>query len=214
MKLKKKKMAKKREKIKQDGYEFDSWEEVHFWWWCQALMKAGYIREFHVEPESFVLTDPIVVDYLKPMKKVADKMVPEEIMKGNLYTCDALIKWTEKANGIFFLPIDSTRRKKKAASLQYMIAHHDEYTGWHSYVEVKPIFDQNNMTRLAVNNIKHVYSKFGSFINLAIPPKLFNKSFTPARFLYCDKDLKRKRKVKHKNVISLKSFIDNSSLDS
>ena len=204
-------MAKKREKIKEDGYEFDSHEEQHFYWWCRSLMDAGYIRAFHVEPESFNLTDPVIVEYVKPMKKVADKLIPEEIMKGNLYTCDALIKWTEKANGVFFLPIDSKVRKKKGAALQYMIAHHDEYTCWHSYIEVKPIFDQNNMTRLAKNNIKHVYSKFGSFINLVIPEKLFNKSFTPKRFLYCNVNTSKKRKLKHKNVISLKTFIDNFS---
>lgn len=205
-------MAKKREKIKEDGYEFDSWEEVHFWWWCQALMRAGYIETFIVEPPSFKLTEPIIVEYHKPMKKVADKMVPEEIMKGNLYTCDALIKWTDKAKDIFFTSIDSTIRKKKSNALQYMIAHNSPQHGWYSYVEVKPAFDQNNMTRLAKNNIKHVYSKFGKFINLVIPEKLYNKSFTPVRFLTCNLS-KKDRKLKHKNVIPLKTFIDNSSLE-
>ena len=207
-------MAKKREKLKEDGYEFDSWEEVHFYWWAKSLMDAGYIKEFIVEPKAFQLTDPIVVDYYKPMKKVADKMVPEEIMKGNLYTCDAMIEWTDKAFNVFFTPIDSTIRKKKSNALQYMIAHHSPVGGWYSYVEVKPIFDQNNMTRLAVNNIKHVYSKYKTFVNLVIPEKLFNKSFTPKRFLTCNLNKGKARKVKHKNIVSLKSFIDNSSLES
>jgi len=206
-------MAKKREKIKEDGHEFDSWEEVHFYWWAKSLMDAGYIEEFHVEPESFILTDSIVIDYFKPMKNVAGKMVPEEIMKGNLYTCDALIKWSDKAFNVFFTPIDSTIRKKKKASLQYMIAHHNDTIGWHSYIEVKPMFDQNNMTRLAVNNIKHVYSKYKKFVNLVIPEKLFNKSFTPERFLTCNLNKGKARKAKHKNIVSLKTFIDNSSLD-
>lgn len=207
-------MAKKRDKIKEHGYELDSWEEVAFLWWALALKDAGYIKSIVIEPPSFLLTEPVVVEYLKPMKKVADKMVPEEIMKGNLYTCDVLIEWEERANGIFFLPLHSTTRKKKEAALQYMIAEHDGHSGWRSYIEVKPIFDQNNMTRLAKNNIKHTFSKYGAFVNLVIPEKLFNKSFTPKRFLFCNKDIKRKRKLKHKNIISLKSFIDNSSLDS
>lgn len=204
-------MASRKEKIQEDGLGFDSYEEVAFFWWCKSLMDAGYIRSVIIEPDSFMLTDPIVVRYHKPMKKVADKMVPETIMNGNLYTCDVKILWTDKAFDIFFVPIDSTKRKKKGSSLQYLMAHHDA-TGWYSYVEVKPSFDQNNMTRLAKNNIKHVYSKYGEFINLVIPEKWFNKTFTPKRFLYCNKDEGRSRKIKYKNIVSLKTFIDNSSL--
>jgi hypothetical protein len=202
-----------KEKIIHDELGFDSWEEIHFYWWCKALIDSGYIESVKIEPPSFLLTEPLVVEYFKPMKKVSDKMIPEELMKGNIYTCDALITWTDKAFDVFFMPIASKKRKKKGAVLQFMLANHSDKLGWYSYVEVKPTFDQNNMTRLAKNNIKHVYSKYGMFINLVVPEKLFNKTFTPKRFLSHNKKA-GKRKIKHKNIISLKTFIDNSSLDS
>jgi hypothetical protein len=32
-----------KEKIIHDELGFDSWEEIHFYWWCKALIDAGYI---------------------------------------------------------------------------------------------------------------------------------------------------------------------------
>lgn len=75
-----------------------------------------------------------------------------------------------------------------------------------SFIEVKPSFDQNNMTRLAVLNQKWVFEKFGLFINIVIPEKLFAKTFTPKRYLTCDKS-SVKRKIKYKNIISLDEFL-------
>lgn len=203
-----------KEKIREDGKHFDSWEEVHFYWWCETLMDAGYIDHVEFHPPSFKLADPLWVDYHKPMKRVEDKMVSEEIMEGKVYTCDAMIIWNDKAFNVFFTPIDSTKRKKERNSLKYLLAHHSDIEGWYSYVEVKPIFDQNNMTRLAKVNIKWVYEKYKKYVNIIIPEKLFNKTFTPKRFLYCNKSSTKLRKLKVKNVRSLKDFIDNSSSES
>lgn len=213
-------MAKKKEKIKEGGIEFDSWGEVHFWWWCKTLIKAGYIKDVQFQPKSFELTKPLVIEYYKPMKRIEGKYVPEEVMKGNVYTCDAKIIWEEKANNIFFTDINSDLRKKKDNALQYFLAkeikdHNDEVPhSYYSYIEIKPLFDQNNMTRLAKTNIKWVFDKYGEFVNLVIPEKLFNKTFTPMRFLYCNINSHKKRTLKIKEVRSLKHFLDKFSLDS
>jgi hypothetical protein len=76
----------------------------------------------------------------------------------------------------------------------------------YSYIEVKPLFDQNNMTRLAVLNQKWVMDKFGAFINIVIPEKLFDKTFTPKRYFTCDKS-STKRKIKYSNIITLEDFL-------
>lgn len=203
-----------KEKITENGKQFDSWEEVHFHWWCEALIKAGYIKHVEYHPKPFKLSDPLWVDYFKPMKRVEGKMVAEEIMEGKIYTCDALIFWEDKAFDKFFTPLDSKTRKKERNSLKYLLAHHSDAGGWYSYVEVKPSFDQNNMTRLAKINIKWVFEKYKKYVNIVIPEKHFNKTFTPVRFLFCNKNVNKKRKVKIKNIRSLKDFIDNFSLDS
>lgn len=205
---------KKGDEITEDGYEFHSWEEAYFYWWVKVLIKAGYIDEVIFQPKSFQLSDPIVVNYLKPMKRVEDKYVPETIMSGKLYTCDACIKWNIKAKDIFFTDINSTIRKKKKHVHQYLIAQYaKEKDYYYSFIEVKPFYDQNNMTVLAIVNIKWVYEKYKQYVNIVIPEKLFEKTFTPKRFLFCDKNINQKRKVKIKKISSLRDFLDNSSLE-
>jgi len=63
------------------------------------------------------------------------------------------------------------------------------------------------MTRLAKINIKWVWDKYGVFVNIIIPEKHFDKTFTPKRFLTTDKSGKP-RKIKYKNIKSLKQFIE------
>jgi hypothetical protein len=55
-----------------------------------------------------------------------------------------------------------------------------------SIVEVKPSFDAHNMTRLFKLNQKWVYQKYGIYVELVIPEKLFEKTFCPDRFRYTD----------------------------
>jgi hypothetical protein len=74
-------------------------------------------------------------------------------------------------------------------------------------IEIKPIFDQNNMTRLAIINQKWVMEKHGLFVNIVIPDKLFENTFTPKRYLRCDASSKE-RKLKFSNVKSLDEFLN------
>jgi hypothetical protein len=76
-----------------------------------------------------------------------------------------------------------------------------------SIVETKGTFDMGNMTRLANNNIKFVYEKYQVYINMIKVPTIFDKTFTPDRYLMTDKTF-QSRKIKYKNVRTLREFIE------
>jgi len=189
--------------------EFDSSEEMYMDWWLQELKDLGFIKEIIHQPEPYKLSDQLSVDYYEPYKKRdGGKLVSEEMLPGHIYTPDVKVVWNPRAIGVVTLTLKSDIRKKKNRSFQTIISQLDEATGdFFSIIEVKPSFDQNNMTRLAKINIKWVWEKHGDFVNIIIPEKHFDKTFTPKRFLLTNKSMKP-RNIKYKNVITLQEFLE------
>jgi hypothetical protein len=198
---------------------FDSNEEMYMDWWLQELKKLGYVKEIIHQPEPFELSESLWVNYYEPYKRPKKdgpegKMVPEEIIPKHVYTTDIKVIWDESALGIFTTPIRYNLRKKKGAALQYILCESDDRDynpdkgdiTWVSYIEVKPVFDQNNMTRLAKINQKWVFEKFDKYINIVVPEKHFNKTFTPQKYFFTNKT-KKPRQIRYKNIITLKEFL-------
>lgn len=75
-----------------------------------------------------------------------------------------------------------------------------------SYIEVKPIFDMNNMTRDFKVKQKIIFNNKQRYIQLVKIPAFFEKSFTPLRYLMQDVMNSRPRKIKHK-VILIDEFL-------
>lgn len=202
-------MAKqKKEIITEDGHVFDSMEELYFYWWVKELMDNGFIEKFVSQPEPFTLSSGLKMPYIKEMKKVANKELWKDIIEPSVYTCDGLIKWNKKAEFIFYFDFDvfSTTHKgfgicKDKKMLELFVLRNSQ-----CFIEVKPFFDQNNMTRLAKTNIKWVWDKHQEFVNLIVPSKLFMQTFTPKRYLRSDKDT-TDRKI-HFKVRSLEQFLE------
>lgn len=187
---------------------FDSNEELYMDWWLQELKVLGYISEIIHQPESFKLSDGISVDYFVPYKKKeGGTYVSESIMREHVYTPDVLVTWTQKAVNVFTTMINSDLRKKKGHSFMYILC--DE--NLRSYIEVKPSFDQNNMTRLAKINLQWVWEKYGQYVNIVVPEKHFNKTFTPKKYFFTTKT-KKPRTIKYKNVQTIEEFIKKDSL--
>lgn len=192
---------KPKEVITEDGIVFDSNEEMYFYWWVKELKKEGYIDSIEMQPKAFELSDKTVVQHTKLMKKTADKVLDHTLVNEHVYTADALIKWNEKALGIFCYVFPPTTAHEKQT---YKLFVCDSLL--YSYFEVKPIFDQNNMTRLVKINIKWVLKDFGVLVNMFIPETVFNTYFTPQRYLFQNK-AKGSRKIKYKNIIMLNEFL-------
>jgi hypothetical protein len=201
-------MAKEKQIISYEGVNFDSHEEMYMYWWLTELKKKGVIESIEAHPESFILSDDVTVKYIKPMARVEDKVLEYTVINKHVYTADFKVKWNVAAVGLFcyIFPGQGVYKDKKLFSL---IACNQDLV---SYIEVKPIFDQNNMTRLARNTIKWVYDKYHILVELVIPEVLFNKSFTPQRFLFQNK-ANGNRKIKYKNIVMIEDFLKQKAID-
>ncbi len=194
-------MKKQKRIIEEDGHVFDSSEELHMYWYFKELQDKGYVKKIVTQPPTFPLLDPVKGRYIKEMKRVEDKVIEETLLQGHSYTTDLRVDWNNNAIDLFCVRIKSYIKKSN-----YQIICNGSFNDYFSFVEVKPIFDQNNMTRLVRNTIKLVFYIHRSFINLCVPEKVFNKTFTPKRFLFTDIS-KQSRKIKYKNVITLEEFL-------
>lgn len=183
------------------GLTFDSSGEMHFYWWCEELLEAGYIDDTILQPESFKLSGGTSMLYKKPMKKAEDKILEKAILNPHSYTPDTLVHFTSKSKNIFFIDRNCTDIPEDKSLLDLLKAKDGE-----CYIELKPAFDQNNMTRLAVLNQKWVMDKYDIFVNIVIPEKLFDKTFTPTNYLFTDVS-KKPRKIGYKNIRTLKEFL-------
>jgi len=178
---------------------FDSKEELYFSWYLEMLKARGYVNRWEKTEVAYHLTHGLEHEYIKPMKRVDDKVLKQTILSPSLYTPDFIIYWNPKAIGIFVSKLRGTKEKIETV----FICQDDEMI---SIVETKADFDRNNMSRLAVNNIKFVYEKYQVYINMVKLPGLFNKTFTPDRYLMTDKTFKP-RSLNYKNVRTLSEFI-------
>ncbi len=203
--------------------DFDSDEELYFYWWTCEAARAGFILDVIHQPESWLLYQGHSFTELAKTSRGASKV--KTLIQPSRYTCDALIVWTDKSLGVLCEAYDfetgstqdnGTLKRLKAAPF---IAHRLK-DALVSYVEVKPSFDRNNMTRLVNLNIKFVMHKYNTFVNLVQPiplgnatPKsaLFLTTFTPKRFFFCNKNQLQLRRI-HFKVDLIESFLLKNSL--
>lgn len=185
-------------KGKIDG-EFDSNEELYFSWYLEELRENGFIRAWAKNNEAFTLTDPYVHEYVVPMKRVSDKVKDQIILRGSEYTHDFDIAFHKSAMGLFVSRIGYDEGKLKTPFLI------NSETQGLTHVEIKGGFDQNNMTRLVVSNIKFLYHTRSIYVNLIKIPDLFKNTFTPKRYLLTDKSMQQ-RKIKFK-IKSLQEYL-------
>lgn len=173
-------------------------EEIHFMWWMEELIKAGYIIEYKFEPCIVELSNKKEINILKRRKEKKSFLLHPHI-----YTPDFGIKWNEKAINIFITDINSTDFNTNSP----FYAELDEfYKLYKSFIEIKPIFDQNNMTRAFIINQKWIYEKYKKYINLIECSWLFAKTFTPKKYLFTDIS-GNPRKIKFK-IRTLEEYIN------
>jgi len=180
---------------------FDSKEELYFSWWLDQLKASKYINRWERNEASYSLTDGLYHEYIVPMKRVPDKTKSQTILAPSVYTPDFIIYWERKAIGKFVQIYRDEADPYTKLTTPFLC----EAGQLISVVETKADFDKNNMTRLAKNNIKMVFKLYNVYIDLVKLPSLFNKTFTPDRFLFTDKSLKT-RKINYKNVRTLREF--------
>lgn len=160
--------------IKIDRERFDSDEELWFAHWCEELKLEGYIKHWSHEGLKIELTPDVFIPWQKKMKTKV-KIEERKLLQGSSYMPDFFIEWSEKADGLFCWEEMGTYENNPYKMLFSV--------NGVSIVEIKPSFDQNNMTRLVRDRIKQAYTQ-GYFVNLVKSPDYFKDSFTPERYFY------------------------------
>jgi len=167
-------MAKEKKVLKYRDILCDSSEEISFLMWLHELKDLGYITKIE-RSISFELSQALKMPYkenkaLKTKTKVVDKNL--DVLREHVYTPEFQVCWhtnkfTKDPSNLTGLFFSRTLFFEDPIML----------------FEVKPKFDQNNMSRLFKINQKWMWDKHGIFVNLVIPEKLFKETFTPKEYL-------------------------------
>lgn len=179
---------------------YDSHEEKYIDWYLQSLLNNGYIKKYTFHHKTYDLSIKIVHKWKKKMKRVEDKDMETTVLQPHTYTPDVLVEWNKIAEGIFYQNLTISDKL-----ITPFIAQNDK-----SIWEIKGSFDFQNMTRLVTLNIKWVMEKYQDYIQIIVPNKIFNTTFTPQRYLLTDKSFIL-RKLKYKNVRTIREFTDSIS---
>jgi hypothetical protein len=189
-----------KEPILWQGHIFDSEEELYFAYWLEDLKKAGYIFQWIAHISSFRLTNGLSHTYTTT-KQLKTKLKTTEhtqtLLKPSEYTPDFTI-WWDKGEGVLYQNL-STKGKIEAP---FIVSD----TIGVSVVEIKPLFDQNNMTRLFVNNQKFMWDKHKIFVNMIHVTELFAETFTPSAYMFTKTG--KLRKITKWKPRTLKQFLD------
>lgn len=163
---------------------FDSTEEDYFYEWLLELQNNSYIDYIHSNKKSYKLNKVVLAKAKLKKKQVT-------LIKQKTYTPDFIIRFTEKARGIFFY--DNGDEK---SSLFY--CHNNRRL---CYIDVKGSFTRNLTSSITFPDRQLLmYTRHNIYVNKVIPigkddKCLFAKTFTPT---YVDKLEKYKVKPKDK----------------
>lgn len=185
--------------------KFDSKEELYFSWWLDELIQEDIIIDYVAQPDSFVLTKAVERPYIKKMKRVEDKELTETLIREKVYSPDFKLYWNLGHPNIDKFVGDLSDRERKHSSVLFksrFLTKPSEIC----FVEIKGSYDNNNMTRLFLQNQAFVWEKHKEWVNLIKIPNLFKKTFTPKRYLLTDKT-KKPRKIKFP-AKTLKDFLE------
>lgn len=186
-----------------EDYEHtDSNEEVYFEWWLEELKEAGYVSYFR-RCQSFTLAPKVerVVHIRRPrsVKRKAIEIIPEVT-----YTPDYLVEWAEPAIGLFVLDMD---RGYTAAPSHHLWGIYGSATYMsppvvHTWIEVKGMLNltakmldmKNREAKLRAAWLYHRHGMIVSILRLGpFKRSLFDRTFTPKRFLLCDRTAKPRK---------------------
>ena len=210
--------------------KFPSREEEYTWWYIKELYAAGFIVNAIHQPESFVLCEEKKLYGMVSYGRYRSSEVPHAFpwVREHKYTADYYIEWQPDALGIFVKRYDDNYDKSDG----FFFAR--EYKGKIvSWIDAKGAFlgQHNNSGVTFPMNQKWVLDKYDIYVQKVVPVRrtsmainkgglvtlngnnahkikvsgIFPETFTPARYLTCDK-LNVERNVKFP-TISLKEFV-------
>lgn len=192
-------MAKaKKEKRYYNGIQVDSTEEEMMVMYFEELIETGYVEKLE-RAQTYPLSERLLNCYTQvvQMKTKAKEVEKQQVLlEEHVYTPEFMINWTHAGATLFVDRILKNSTKKLDASF---------IGSYKTLIEVKPGFDQNNMTRLFKINQKWMWEKYQLYVNLIQPHKLFEETFTPKAYLTTPTG---KQRVIHWKVRTLEQYVN------
>jgi hypothetical protein len=174
------------------GQIFDSREEVWMAMWLEELKDFEYVETWERFVKPIKLFDAVQYPYTK-ITELKTKMKSERkvfnLLYDLTYTPDFRVKWSEKGWDHFVSIIATGLNPKSWFFGTY------EANGW-TYIEVKPVYDQNDKTAKFSVIQKILWNVKKIFVDLIIPEKLFEGTFMPQEVI---PEFKYKKKPTGKN---------------
>jgi hypothetical protein len=170
---------------------FESQEEWYFSWWLNDLKEKGIIKKYTYEPNKFILSKAKSYP-IKRLLKTKDRVDQLSLLQEHIYTPDFLVEWNKEWQNKFYRLIQDEECTNKPDFFAITSRQNEEH---YTFFEIKPQFDQNNMTRLFIITQKWLYDKYGIYVEKFEVPTMFKRTFTPGRYLLTDKS-RLKRKIK------------------
>lgn len=183
------------------GIEYESFCELSLLFFCEELIKKGYIHRVERSP-SYMLCDPVHNTYAVHLKR-GSKQETQTILQGVSYTPDFDIYFTEQAIGIFCWVLGSNRKLEKNLLVAQNVGNLYKAT-----CEVKPDFQRNSTTPKSVQSMKWLYQKHKVFVNLFRPNRIFAGLFVPDKYRINERGYPRLLKFK---ALSLKQYLDETA---
>lgn len=194
--MKKPKEKKVRNKDDYDylGFKNDSMSEKWTLMWLECLQNEGFIENI-TRADNFHLTNAIYKKYHDVLKTKVN-IKEEPLLQSSSYTPDFEFDVTSKGQKLsLFKEIDTTERCFKRNDFTFITQNN------HCIVEVKgtKFGGKNSTLSEFVYKQKFTYNKYGIYVNLVTPDKLFPLSFSPPPFLLTN-ITKKARKIRFKVV--------------
>jgi hypothetical protein len=166
-----------RKKYIYNNIDFDSQEEIDFYYWLEEAKDLGLVEDWEYQPTSFELFDKAIV--LKEVKlKTKTKEVERSLLQAHKYTSDYKIWFTDE----FIDKFDS--KLKNIDLLKRKVVYIDIKGGFGSF---------SSHGNFSVES-KWVWHKYNILVEKLIPDKFFKSTWIPenCRYTLKRKELKKK----------------------
>lgn len=165
----------KRSDIVYNGMEFDSKEELQFYYWLEEALANNLVKAFTYQPSEFYLSDKLTINRTVESKKGKIKEKEFSLLQPHIYTADFKIIFTDT----FLNQIKNTDAEKY---FKYILT-----TNMDVFFDIKGSFNRNGGDRVFSVNQKWVYQKYNIFIYKIVPEELFKITWCPEKCRLTDK---------------------------
>ncbi|MFW5887117.1 MAG: hypothetical protein ACOCUL_05105 [Bacteroidota bacterium] len=189
-------------------FELASTEEMHLYWYLKEIQEAGFIHHLKYQPKPFFIHDAYSIEWKDfTPAKTKKKTYRKNLLLKEQYTADFYFRWDPKIFGILFMSWNKPDILDNRFKTIPFISNYNTERDYHfSIIDVKGSYNQNDAYRRFSKDQKNVFYRYNIYVQKIIPKDLFKQTFIPSRYLFCDKETKRTRKINFE-IMLMKQYL-------